>query len=83
MPILLLQEASHSVQTLLHYREHCEDTEIDEIRSLERLERELRSLELNTRSQQTLDPWIIWLLEIGISASCSVAYSTTYSATFR
>jgi hypothetical protein len=58
VPVPSLQEALHGVQTALRYREHCEDTEIDEIRSLQRLERELRSRELNTRSQQTLDSWI-------------------------
>lgn len=54
-----LQQALEGLCMLLCYKEHCEDTRIEAIRALERLERELASKELNSRSQSTLDSWII------------------------
>lgn len=50
-----LQQALEGLCMLLCYKEHCEDTRIEAIRALERLERELASKELNSRSQGTLD----------------------------
>lgn len=50
-----LQQALEGLCMLLCYKEHCKDTRIEDIRALERLERELASKELNSRSQGTLD----------------------------
>ena len=53
-----LQQALGAFRTVLRYKEHCDDTTIEDIRALERLERQLASQEASERRQSTLDSWI-------------------------
>lgn len=58
VPVPSAKQALEGLRTLLRFKESRGDTRIEEIRTLEGMERQLALIFTSTQKQQTLDQWI-------------------------
>ncbi len=58
-PIHSIQAARKALQLLVEFTESRDDVQTIHIRAIERLEQELEAIDLNSRTQSTLDSWLI------------------------
>ena len=56
-PVPSIKETLEAVRTMLRYKEHREDTKPEDIRLLQRLERDLLADQANGKKQWSLDAW--------------------------
>jgi hypothetical protein len=57
-PIHLVQAARKALQLFIEFTESRDDIQTAHLRSIERLEQELEAIDLNSRTQRTLDSWL-------------------------
>ena len=52
-------QALQALRTVLRFQEYAPNAQHEDINLLQRLEHQLQQLELNSRTQQTLDSWLL------------------------